>query len=241
MRARPVVLVALLVPAVLAAQVRPRTRGTTPTTGPAPLPPTAPGIARDVAYRQSRWVVEGYTVISSIQVPDAAGTTLSNAAFGAGTHADYRLTDHFSIGVDMTYSYLGNAAANQTAEVGTRFRPMGPGAGVRPYFDLRGGYMYMSDNLIPRGTGGSEQFQQAMRYGRGFGGIAGMGLDIPVTGTWGLTTAMQAVHHDMTVYRSSNPTTIPKGSGYGMTTFRFIVGVKYSQTRNVALAQNPRQ
>src|SRR4051812_3800109 len=70
----------------------------------APLPPEAAPVARALAFRRSRWSAEGYTVFSAVNMPSSSGGSSSSAAYGAGTRADFRVTDHFSATMDMTAS-----------------------------------------------------------------------------------------------------------------------------------------
>jgi hypothetical protein len=242
MRTRVVAVIALLsLPCALSAQVlrRPSTR--TPAE-PAPLPPTTGEIARSLAYKRARWSFEGYTMMSAIQMPTAAGPTVTYSTLGTGTHADYRMTDRFATTVDMSVSAFGGPEM-ETAEVGTRFRPLPPGMQITPFFDLRAGYTRLSDNYsIPlgvAGVGGATAYSDGQRYSGGFGAIAGAGIDAFLVGSWGFTAEMLAVRSHMNTYAMSGGD-IPSRSSYGMTSFRFAVGLKYNATQR-HFDQNPRQ
>src|SRR5262249_31901072 len=135
----------------------------------------------------------------------------------------------FAATADMTVSALGGPEM-ETAEVGTRFRPLPAGMQVTPFFDLRAGYARLSDNYtIPLGTvvGGNNQYRDGQRYSGGFGAVAGAGIDAFIVGSWGFTAEMLAVRSRMTTYSMSGGD-VPSRSNYGMTSFRFAVGIKYN-------------
>lgn len=249
MRTRALVVIALLaLPAILDAQRLPRPRigrGTPPQA--APLPPEAPTVARALAYKRSRWSGEAYSLITSVQIPTADGGSASYANFGAGTHGDYRYTDRFSATVDLTVSALGSPVTTETAEIGTRFRPAPMDQALRPFFDVRAAYMHMYDlYAMPiassvSGGGLNHQFVQEARYSRGFGSVAGAGLEYSLTRSLSLTTELTAMRNRMTTYRLSGPANVPNGSTYWMTSFRYSLGLKFNPVRALYLAQNPRQ
>jgi hypothetical protein len=254
MRTRVVAVVALLsLPCALSAQIiRIPPSALTPA-DPAPLPPTISEvarvlaykhgeIARVLAYKRAPWSFEGSAMMSAIQVPTAAGPTVNYSAFGTGTHADYRISDRFAATGDMTVSALGGPEM-ETAEVGARFRPLPPGMQITPFFDLRGGYTRLADSYsIPLGAvgiGGATAYSDGQRYSGGFGAVAGAGIDAFISGSWGFTAEMLAVRSAMTTYAMSGGD-IPSRSRYGMTSFRFAVGLKYTVTQR-HFDQNPRQ
>lgn len=247
MRTRALVVIALLsLPAGLSAQgVRlPRVgRGTRPQ--PAPLPPETAPVARALAYKRSRWSIEGYSLINSVRVPTAAGGVTSYTTFGTGTRADYRYTERFSATVDFTASPLGDPAITETAEIGTRFRPLPWNEEIRPFFDVRAAYMHMYDTFaFPMQTsvtagGLNQQYVEESRYSRGFGSVAGAGLEYSLTNTLALTTELTAMRNRMTTYRLTSPTSIPSGTTYWMTSFRYTLGLKFNPVRALRLAQKP--
>src|SRR6478752_5934187 len=112
MRARASLLLALLsLTSGLGAQVSripPRSGvgggGRTPV-DPATKPPEIPEVSRALEYRRSRWAIEGYSLISNIQMPLGSAVT-SYSTIGAGTRGDYRLSQHLSATADATYSPL---------------------------------------------------------------------------------------------------------------------------------------
>jgi len=242
MRTRVVAVIALLsLPCALSAQIlRPRPSTRTPA-DPAPLPPTISEVARTLAYKRAHWSFEGYTMMSSLQVPGATGGSVAYSTLGTGTHADYRISDRFATTVDMTVSALGGPEM-ETAEVGGRFRPLPPGMQFTPFFDLRGGYTRLADNFsYPLGTvgvGGSSQFVDGQRYSGGFGAVAGAGIDAFITSSWGFTAEMLAVRSRMNTYAITTGD-IPSRSNFSMTSFRFAVGLKYNAMQG-HFDQNPR-
>jgi len=247
MRNRALVLTALLIaPAALSAQIRlPRgTRSAPPTA--APLPPEAPIVAKALAYKRSRWSAEAYTLVTTFQVPEGAGSA-SYTSFGSGTRADYRLSDHFAATVDMTASALGSPSISETAELGTRFRPGSLEQRLRTYVDARAQFVHLYDTpnfaaptgAIIGGVGGTTQFVAGQRYSRGFGGIAGAGFEFSFTNSLALTSEILAMRDRMSMYRLENPTTVPLASHYWMTSFRYTIGFRYNRTSALHLAQNP--
>lgn len=247
MRSRALVLIALLtLPAGLTAQrIRlPRGgRGAVPQ--PAPLPPEAGPVTRALAYRRSRWSAEGYSLISSLQVPAAAGGVSRYTIPGTGTRADYRYTEHLSATVDMTASLPFSPTNAQTAEVGSRYSPLAWDHQLRPFFDVRAAYMRMYDMYAMPSTASivagapDQQFIEGGRYSRGFGGVGGAGFEYSLTRSLALTTELSAMRSRMTTYRFTGPATIPNGNTYWMTSFRYILGLKFNPVRALQLAQNP--
>jgi hypothetical protein len=239
MRIRHLVVSALLaLPCALTAQVlRIPRRGGAP--DPAPLPPPAEPVARALALQRSRWSVEGYSMISAIQVPSGNGGVSRYTTFGNGTHADYRYADHFTATMDMTAAYLGGVS--ETAEAGTRYTPLSWDSEIRPFFDVRGAFMNMSDAFYgASGVGASQNAAEGTRYSRGFGGVAGVGSEYTISSTMALTTEFMAMRNRMTTYRLTSTASLPAGAGFMLTSFRFVVGLKYNPLRSQNLTQTPR-
>jgi hypothetical protein len=243
MRIRTLFLIGLLgLPAVSNGQIRVPVRpGRTPVE-PAPLPPEAPLVAKELAYRRSRWTTEAYTMASSIQLPTSSGI-VESSTLGAGTHAAYRVSDQFSTTMDLTASPFGSAIF-ETAEVGTRYS-MTPLTedyrGIQPFVDLRAAYMHMYDSYMTPSAiigGGTQQLAEVGRYSHGMGGVAGAGVEFFLTRTLGLTTELSAMRNRMTAYRMTGNADLPVGTRYSMTSVRFSVGLKYNAVRSM-LAQNP--
>jgi len=249
MRTHAFLAIALFVSSAdLGAQIRRRPRLDPPTpTRPAPLPPEAVPVSRELAYKRLRWSAEAYSLVSAIQVPTGSGVTSRSTAVGAGTHGDYRYSSMFSATADLTASWLGGASNMETAEVGTRFSPLPWEQHVRPFFDLRAAYTRLYDTFAFGGIGANglppvgvgAQSANETRYSRGVGGVAGLGFEYSLTNTLALTTELSAVRSQMTAYGLSGPANIPVGSTYWMTTYRYAFGLKFSPVRTLRLAQNP--
>jgi opacity protein-like surface antigen len=198
-----------------------------------------------LAYKRSRWSAEGYSLITSLQVPAAAGGVTRYTSPGAGTRADYRYTDHFSATVDVTASIPGSAATAQTAEVGSRYSPLPWDRQIRPFLDVRAAYMSMYDLYAMRTPASivagapDQQPIEGGRYSRGFGGLGGAGFEYSLTHSFALTTEFSAIRNRMTMYRFTGPATIPNGNSYWMTSFRYTLGLKFNPVRTLRLTQNP--
>ena len=236
MRIRTLVIaVALLLPSVATAQRRaPGVGGRLPglpvPTGRQPEP-----IARAQALVRSRYSVEAYPLISRVEAPGlAAGSPTSRwTSFGSGTRLDWRQTDYLSWTLDLTASYLGGPAITETAEAGLRIRPGNWNDRVRPFADLRVGFEHVSQSLTNQdlGLGPASIRSGAVRYGRGFGAVAGAGVEYYLTNTLGLTTAVSAMRSAMTAYDFSGVSIPTTESSYRMTTYRLAVGLKYNWVR----------
>lgn len=242
MRTRLLALAALVsVPVALTAQGIGRRGGSVgggqpPMTG-ATLPPQAPVVNQALSYHRSRWSAEGYTLISSFATVAPTGGSSQTNAFGAGTHADYRVTDHWSGTADMTAAFLGGSVTAQTAEVGTRYRPMPYNSNVRPYFDLRGVYTHIHDTFFLPTDGSSAPVvgpgvvnADVSRYSRGVGGMLGAGLDYTLTPTLALTTEFSAGRHRMDAYSLNGMLPVAGKNAYWMNVYRYTVGLRYNAT-----------
>lgn len=241
MRARVVAFVALLtLPVALSAQILRRPPvGRNPTPSPVPLPPTAEPVARALQYHQSRWSAEGYSLFTNVRVATPNGVA-NYTNVGAGTHGGYRFGDHFSGTADLTSSFDGSPTETQTAEVGARYAPAPFEQQVRPFFDVRGSYLHMSDTFFSANNTVSPVGDYATtRYARGFGGIVGTGFEISLTNSFALSTELSAMRGRMTAYRVNGPADFPNASAYWLTQYRLALGLKYSARRVTALRQNP--
>ncbi|MEO8621280.1 MAG: hypothetical protein ABI625_09465 [bacterium] len=242
MRIYSAIAVALILPSIAFAQGRaPRIGGARPGQ-PVPLGPQPEIVARAIAIQRSHYSVETYPLISRVQAPGyAAGRPISGwTSFGSGTRLDYRLTRFVSWTVDLTSSYLGGPATFETAELGTRLRPENWDYRLRPFADIRAGFEYSSGQYaspVDLGIGPASSLAMGSRYSRGFGGVAGAGLEYSLTNTFALTTALSAMRSNMTTYRyvgAPGPTT---GDSYRMTTYRLAIGLKYNPVREIRSTQ----
>jgi hypothetical protein len=213
----------------------------------APLPKEMPEVSRSLAYRRLRWSADGYSLLSSVRIPLAGVSITSYNTLGTGTHAAYALTDHSTATVDASASFLGSPLEMETIEVGSRYSPMTWEHSVRPFFDLRGGFMRLTDNYAaPPGTlvgggGLTTDPQLEYFYGRGFGGVMGVGTEFTLTRSFALSTEISTMRNRMTTYQRGTGGGLPQAQGFWMTNYRFAFGLKYSPVRVLHLAQNPRQ
>jgi hypothetical protein len=245
MRTRSVALVALVaLPALVGAQVRrqpPMGRGTPPKA--APLPPEAPVVARALAYKRSRWLLEGYSMISTFQLSSVDGGATSFTGFGGGTRGGYRINDYVSGTVDGSL-VAGGMVSAATAEVGTRFSFMPRDQQLRPYLDVRGAFIQMRDAYATsnNGLGSTGLFQdytQGGRYSRGFGSVVGSGFEYQLRPSFAVATGMSVMRARMNSYRFTGAAQVPSQSNYWMTSYRYVLGIKYNPTRLLnVLAQN---
>ena len=236
MRIRTAIAVALLLPSVSFAQARVPRIGRPRPGGPVPLGPQPEAIARSLAYTRSRYSVETYPLISRVQAPGfSAGRPISNwTSFGTGTRLDYRHTQYLSWTLDVTSSYLGGPAISETVEVGTRIRPENWDHVLRPFADARVGFAHASDTYstyslpVDLGIGPAASLSSGSRYSRGFGAVAGAGVECSLTNTLALTTEMSAMRSNMVAYRFTGLTVPTGGDSFRMTTYRLTVGLKYN-------------
>ena len=241
MRTRMLLIALVAVPSISIAQRPPIPRvGRRPTPEPATLPPQAEPVARALAITRSRWSIEGYSLVSHFQVPTPGGGIAAYTSVGSGTHGDYRYGQHLSATVDLTASILGSPANYETAEVGTRYAPLNWDEPLRPYFDLRAGFMHMFDPFsaptfadLSYGVGGS-------RYSRGFGGVTGAGFEYALSRSFALTTELSVMRSHMTTYHITTGS-IPTGTRFWLTTVRYTLGFKFNPVRALYLKQSPRQ
>ncbi|HEX3866093.1 MAG TPA: hypothetical protein VHV78_05040 [Gemmatimonadaceae bacterium] len=255
MRSRILALIAALtIPvAVLSAQggVRlPRGgvgRGGTGTTTeqPTPLPPAAPVVNQALAYNRSRWSGETYSMINAAVVPSMTGAgTLRYTTAGAGTHAEYRVTDHVATTLDLASTLPIGTSNSQTFELGTRYSPLDWSHRVRPFVDARADYTRMTDTftgqagtvgLLPLG-GSNDDVIAGSRYSRGVGAVGGMGAEYSLTSRFALTTELAAVRNRMSTYQIAG-----LGSGqtpaFWMTSYRFLLGLKFNPASTLHMAQ----
>jgi hypothetical protein len=237
-----VVLAVLLAPAAVEAQgIRlPRIGRRQP---PAALPPEAPGIARQMAYKRSRWTGESYHMLSSTSMPVANGLTARYTTFGAGAHSDYRFTDHLSLAVSTSHSLFGDPATINTFEIGTRFRPAPQHQRVRLFVDARAAYLNATNSFsTQQSNDGLGDFRGVSNYNNqgshGIGAVAGAGAELALNGRWSITTSASTMRSRLRLYRTQPSATMTDGRAYWGTSYNFMLGINYNPGRPM-LIQNP--
>jgi hypothetical protein len=214
-------IVLLLLPAELTAQRTPLPGARPGPARPAPLPPQPEPIARPLAYKRMRIAVEGYPLISYFDSPGVTGTS-----FGFGTRADYRLTRRISATFDVTSSFLGGSAVVETAELGTRIRPERSDRRAYPFIDLRLGVVRAYNRDF---AASGEIF--GFRYSSGVGGVGGVGMEYDLGRSFSLLTAATVAHSRMTTMDLQDASTWDRG--YGLTSFRYVLGLRYNPVRMI--------
>ena len=238
MRVRAVIAFAmLLLPGVSSAQRFPRPRIGPGPARPAPLPDRQPEpIARALAYRRLRLSVESYPLVSHVQSQglSADGRGAAWTMFGGGTRAEYRATRFVSATMDLTSSFLGSPVLVHTAELGVRLRAERSERRMYPFVDARVGYVAAFNAGLgtfsdaPYGYP-TPQGAYGVRYSRGFGGIAGAGVEYTLTRTISLTSAASVMRSRLTAHDIG-----PGQAGmpnFGMTSYRYTLGIKYNPVR----------
>lgn len=236
-RAVAAIVALLLLPAGLSAQ----RGGTWRLSGrqrPAPLPPMAPAIAREMQqYRRIAISIESYPMISFVEAPGflTAGSVSHWTSYGAGMRASYRIKSVLSATLDMTTAPFGGMVSVETAELGARIGPELWDHKAHPFFDLRMGYMfaYEGNNTSTSGSivDASLRGYRSARYGHGFGGIAGAGIEYSLTRTLRLTTSASVMRNHMTTHRISATTTGVGDGDYRMRSYRLTLGLLYNPVR----------
>ncbi|HEY4132619.1 MAG TPA: hypothetical protein VGM50_18545 [Gemmatimonadaceae bacterium] len=248
MRPRTLVVVAALavlsLPLDLSAQLRrpphPTPRGTLAPPEVAPPTPEAPPVAREMAFRRSRWDAGSYAYLNSMQLPTPHGLSTTQS-FGAGLHGDYWYTENFAITMDAATSNIGDPANTETFEIGGRYSPIARASSFHPFVDVRGTYMKMYDTFsLPEGAiVGASDFTAVSRYANGLGAVAGAGIEFGLSHSLALTTEILGVRSHMNGHLADAPTTVPIDSRYWMTTARYVIGIRYSRI-SMPFTQNPR-
>lgn len=236
MRARLILALILLAAPIVdsAAQRLPRPRrGAFP---PAGLPPQAPPVARDLAYRRMPYSVESYPFISH---HDAGGflTHRGGSSWlsgGFGERLDYRFAPMMSATLDVTSSFLRSPVRTETAELGLRFRPDRDTRRVYPFVDVRFGYMQAFQSQF-RPFDVSDPFGggtpgPGSRSSRGWGAMGGLGMEYALTRMLSLTTGASALRTRM---RSNAFLSAQDDVRYWMTTYRYTLGLRFNPVRAV--------
>jgi hypothetical protein len=238
MRGRAVAVIGLLLlPAVSSAQRMPLPRiGGRGPAQPVPLSPQPPEITRAIAYRRLNLSVETYPMVSYIDSPGLMGDGRSSGwtALGAGTRAVYRLTPHVAATMDLTSSFLGSPVQVHTAELGTRLGPERSERRLYPFLDLRAGYVAAYNTGLgsfvdtPFGYP-TPSAVYGVRYSRGFGGVAGAGMEYALTQSLSLTSAASVLRGRMTSQDfAGSPGASPT---FPLTSYRYTLGIKYNPVR----------
>jgi hypothetical protein len=238
MRVRAVVaIVSLLLPAASSAQRLP-VPGTAGRRGPAqpvPLSPQPEPIARAVEYQRWNLSVESYPQFAYFRAPGISSDgTSSWASLGAGTRAEYRLMPFVSATMDFTSSLLGGPAIVSTAELGARIRPERSERRIYPFVDARAGYIVASSRELT--SAGEDPFgnlaipgANGSRYSRGFGGVAGAGLEYDLSRTFSLTTTASVLRTRLTSHQIQGAQ--PIDASFAMTAVRYTIGLRYNPIR----------
>jgi hypothetical protein len=245
MRNRQLALVLALVvlPAALAAQgygVRIRNRSPR-----APLPPTAPTVAREMnyVYRRMAFSVESYPMVSVVSAAGflAEGSTSHWTSYGLGQRLSIRMKPYLFGTLDLTQSPFGGMAQTNTVELGARFLPDIWDHKIHPYADVRVGYM---DSYSSYG-GIDNQYNdpgivgiRGSRYAYGFGGIAGAGISTSISRTLMLTVGTSVMQNRMTNHRISEATTGNGPNSYKITSYRYSVGLRWNPLKSIANIPN---
>ena len=239
MRVRAVIAIGLLLlPPAASAQRLPLPRigiGGRHPGEPVPLSPPPAPVARAIAYRRLNVSIESYPLISHVDASGGVGIgrPTSWTSFGAGTRASYRLTPQIAATMDLTSSLFGGPMTVQTAEVGTRLGPERSERRLYPFVDLRVGYVsaydaglgsFVDNNYYPPvGAGG-------VRYSRGFGGIAGVGMEYALTYTFSVTGGASLLRSHLTSSDFAGTSAVPS---FALTSYRLMLGVRYNPVRMV--------
>jgi hypothetical protein len=237
MRVRTVVAIGvLLLPAAAGAQRLPLPRiGGRHPGEPVPLSPQPAAIARAIAYRRLNLSIESYPLIIRMDASGGVGGARASTwtSVGAGTRASYRLTPHVAATMDLTSSLFGGPMTVQTAEVGMRLGPERSERRLYPFVDLGVGYVSAYDTGLgsfvdnnyyaPAGAGG-------VRYSRGFGGIAGVGMEYALTYTFSVTGGASLLRSHLTSSDFAGTSAVPS---FALTSYRLMLGIRYNPVRMV--------
>ena len=227
MRARAVFAIVLLVLPVVAEAQRmpvPRIRDRGPAR-PAPLPPTAGVVAREMYYVRLPYTVESYPLVSYFSAPGLAGDLQSFVAGGLGERLDLRLSRTLSLTLDLTQSFVGGPAVTQTAELGVRARPEGDATRRwLPFLDARAGFVHVAErelrpyDYVDPMSGG--YYQSA----GGLGAVVATGVEYALHPRFTLTTGGSLVRANLAPFtngaRSFDRSTL--------TAVRYSIGVRYN-------------
>jgi hypothetical protein len=217
-------------------------------------PKEPPVVAREMNYRRLRWSSESFAISSVTYLPSPTGTMTRYANVGTGAHHEYRLgmANRFAMTFDVAGTSVGDPLTMMSTELGGRFYSRPQPDGVRFYSDARLGYFATmngemsgtSTNLtVPRS--GYTMYQQS----RGFGAVAGVGAEVPVSLRFSLYGGLSGMRSRMTIFgyddldrRSNLLDLLMPGSEQGRlwaTSYRLQLGFRYNPVRFLRLEQNP--
>lgn len=237
MRARLALTFALLAIPVIAAGAQrlpmPRNRGPA---RPAELPPQPGSIAREVAYKRLNYSAESYPLVShnSVSSVAAMGGVTSWTSWGFGQRIDYRVGRMVSATLDVTSSRLGSPVRTETIELGVRLRPDRDVRKLYPFADLRFGYMEAFQTQF-RPFAVNDPFNesapgQGSRWSSGFGALGGAGIEYAVSRMFSLTSSASLMRSRM---RTNTFLGGDQDVRYWMTTYRYMVGIRFNPVRSV--------
>lgn len=223
-------------PAITAAQVRQPRRPVLPAPPIATteLPPQAAVVNHALDYHRARWAVDGYMFTANYASPTGMGSTTQHTTVGSGTHGDYRLSPHFSVTGEVTSTYLFGPVTAFSGEAGSRYWVVSRASQLRPFVDLRGVYLRMSDQFdTPTATVGSSTpygYSTYNRYSQGVGALVGAGVERTINNSFSVTTGLAALRTAMNTYRLEGAGQLPDHTHYWTTSVRFILGISYNRT-----------
>ncbi len=237
MRARICALSAmLLLPASLSAQrihIRLPWIGRRP--APAPLPPQAPVIAREMRYKASRLSMESYSLFTFNQtdryVSDRGAATAVTQGFGG--HLDWRFKPTVSLTGDFTSSLFGAPYIQNTFDFGARFRPLrGPDYKIRPYVDLRASMAWsiasFAQPFDPNSPIAGPTIPGGRTTSHGVGALFGAGFETAITRSFSLATGLGLSRYQMYAVQVGQQQ-LGTAWNYRTTAVRLTLGVKYNR------------
>lgn len=238
MRARLALLVLIAIPTVTASAQRLPTPGSRRPARPAELPPQPGSIAREFAYAYKRmpYSAESYPLLSynNASAPVTTGGLSSWVSWGLGQRIDYRVAPKVSATLDFTSSFMGAPIRTESAELGLRLRPDRNEDRFYPFVDLRFGYLQAFQSQFrpfdvedPFGGGAPGQ---GSRWSRGFGAVAGGGMEYGLSRMFSLTTGAMLMRSRLT-----SRTFLAGGEDtrYWLTTYRYTLGLRFNPVRTV--------
>jgi hypothetical protein len=202
-------------------------------------------VAKSLVITRSRFSFESYPlIVRSIAPGFTAGVQPVSSwySYGGGSRIAYRALDLISASLDLTSTAFGGPASTQTVELGMRIRPPQWDHRVRPFADARVGYEQTSDQFYNTpnsdiGLGPASTLSPSFRHSHGVGAVVGGGLEFSVTNSWGITSGLSAMRSNMNTYRYDGFNVPTADNRFGMTTYRFTMGLVYNRARTLSLQQ----